>query len=383
MKIDIEKKQSFITNFAYFLIIGAIVFVIVKYGLPLLAPFVLAFIVAALLRRPTRFLERNTPLNIRLCGLITAVLFFAVIVLLGYLGGGGIISGIQKLLVNMPVFYNKTVEPMLIDIFGNLETLQIWQDMNLTDLIRDLETQIMDALAGLAAGISSKAVALVSGFATSLPGLFVRIVLFIIATVFISIDYDKLLGFCVDQMSDKVRNLFFEIKAYIVGTLLVVIRSYILIMTVTFVELSIGLTIIGIDNSLLIALCIAIFDILPVLGTGGVMIPWAVINIVLGNFKLAASLAIVYVIITIIRNIIEPKIVGGQLGLHPIVTLSSMFAGVQLLGGIGLFGFPITLSLLVHLNNKGVISILRKKDAEISAGETVPENSEEVLNNDK
>lgn len=362
MKIDIEKKQSFITNFAYFLIIGAIVFVIVKYGLPLLAPFVLAFIVAALLRRPTRFIERNTPLNIRISGLATAVLFFAVIVLLGYLGGGGVINGIQKLLVNMPEFYNKTVEPMLIDIFAKLESMKIWQDMNLVDLLKDLETQIMDALAGIAAGVSSKAVALVSGFATSLPGMFIRTVLFIIATVFISVDYDKLMGFCIDQMSDKVRNLFFEVKAYIVGTLLVVIRSYILIMTITFVELSIGLTIIGIDNSILIALCIAIFDILPVLGTGGVMIPWTVINVVLGNFKLAAALLVMYVIVTIIRNIIEPKIVGSQLGLHPIVTLSSMFAGVQLLGGIGLFGFPITLSLLVHLDNKGVISLLRKKE---------------------
>ena len=92
------------------------------------------------------------------------------------------------------------------------------------------------------------------------------------------------------------------------------------------------------------------------------MIPWTVINVVLGNFKLAAALLVLYVIVTIIRNIIEPKIVGSQLGLHPIVTLSSMFAGVQLLGGIGLFGFPITLSLLVHLDNKGIISLLRKKE---------------------
>lgn len=369
MRIDMEKKQSFITNFAYFIIIAAIVFVIVKYGLPLLSPFVFAFIVAALLRKPTRFLDRKLPLNRRVCGLITAVLFFVIVAFLGYLGGGGIIGGIQKLLVNMPEFYNKTVEPLLIDIFANIETMEIWNDMNLTDLLRDLETQIMDALAGLAAGISTKAVAMISGFASSLPGLFVRTVLFIIGTVFISLDYDKLMGFCIDQMSGRVRTIFFEVKAYMVGTLLVVIRSYILIMTITFVELSIGLTIIGINNSILIALCIAIFDILPVLGTGGVMIPWTVVNLVLGNFRLALSLLVLYVIVTVIRNIIEPKIVGGQLGLHPIVTLSSMFAGLQLLGGIGLFGFPITLSLLCHLDRKGVITLFRKKEE--TAAETV------------
>ena len=222
----------------------------------------------------------------------------------------------------------------------------------------------MEALGGLATSVSAKAVSMISGVAVSLPGLFIKLVLFIIGTVFISMDYDVLLGWCLNQMNEKTRNIFFEVKAYIVGTLFVVIRSYILIMTITFVELSIALTIVGIDNSILVALCIAIFDILPVLGTGGVMIPWTVINLVLGNFKLAAGLAITYVIVTIIRNIIEPKIVGGQLGLHPIVTLSSMFAGVQMLGALGLFGFPIGLSLLCHLNNKGVINIFKKKEDE-------------------
>ena len=364
MKINIYKKQSFITNFIYFVIIGAIIVVLCKYLIPLLLPFVLALVVAGLLQKPIRFLDRKLPIKKRLCGLICAVLFFVILFTLSYLGGGGIISGIESVMINLPQFYNNTVEPMVMGIFNNLETMEVWGNMNLTDVLADMEAQIMDALGGLATSVSGKAVSMVSGVAVSLPGLFIKLVLFIIGTVFISMDYDVLLGWCLNQMGEKGRNLFFEVKAYIVGTLFVVIRSYILIMSITFIELSIGLTIIGIKNSILIALCIAIFDILPVLGTGGVMIPWTVVNLVLGNFKLAASLAIIYVIVTIIRNIIEPKIVGGQLGLHPIVTLSSMFAGVQMLGALGLFGFPIGLSLLCHLNNKGVISIFKKKEDE-------------------
>ena len=143
-------------------------------------------------------------------------------------------------------------------------------------------------------------------------------------------------------------------------------------MSITFVELSIGFSIIGIDNAILIALCIAIFDILPVLGTGGVVIPWIVVNLVLGNFGMAASLTVLYIIVTFIRNVIEPKIVGSQLGLHPIVTLSSMFAGVQMLGAIGLFGFPIGLSLLVHLDRKGTINIFKDN----KGAEELDENEE-------
>ena len=92
------------------------------------------------------------------------------------------------------------------------------------------------------------------------------------------------------------------------------------------------------------------------------MIPWALISAILGDYPGAAKLAVLYVFITIVRNIIEPKIVGGQIGLHPVVTLVSMFAGVQLFGVVGLFGFPIGLSLLTYLNRTGTIHLYRTGD---------------------
>lgn len=353
-------RRSFITNCAYFAIIAALIFVIVKYAVPLLMPFVLAFIVAVFLQVPTKFLARKTPMKKKLCALICALLFFVVLAAFISWGGIELVTGAHKLVVNLPQFYTNTVEPMLMDVFNKLETLKVWKELNLMELLKNLETQLMDALGGLATSISTKAIGMVTGFAASLPMLFIKTVLFIVSTVFITMDYDKIMGFVVYQMNDRVREIFEETKSYMVNVLFVVIRSYLLIMSITFVELSIGLSIIKIDYAILIALCIAIFDILPVLGTGGVMIPWTVISIVLGNFWLALKLFILYVIITIVRNIIEPKIVGGQLGLHPIITLSSMFAGLQVLGGLGLFGFPIGLSLIVHLNKKGVIDVLKK-----------------------
>ena len=353
-------RRSFIINCGYFAIIAALIFIIVKYAVPLLMPFILAFLIAVLLQRPIRFMHNKTHLKKRLCGLIAAVLFFVALAAFISWGGIELVTGIHKLFINLPQFYNNTVEPMLMDIFRNLESLKLWNELNLMELLKNLENQLMDALGGLATSISTKAIGMVTGFAASLPMLFIKTVLFLVSTVFISMDYDKIMGFVVYQMNDRVREIFEETKAYMVNVLFVVIRSYIIIMSITFVELSIGLSIIKIDYAILIALCIAIFDILPVLGTGGVMIPWTVISIVLGNYWLALKLFILYVIITIVRNIIEPKIVGSQLGLHPIVTLSSMFAGLQVLGGLGLFGFPIGLSLLVHLNKKGVIQVLKK-----------------------
>ena len=150
-----------------------------------------------------------------------------------------------------------------------------------------------------------------------------------------------------------------EVKGYVSGTLIKCILSYGLIMCITFTEITIGLLLMKIPNAVLIAACIAVFDILPVLGTGGIMIPWAIISLIIGDYFIGFGLLVLYLVITVIRNIIEPKIVGHQVGLHPVITLASMLAGLNLFGIIGLFGFPITLSLLRNLNDKGVIKIFK------------------------
>ena len=211
----------------------------------------------------------------------------------------------------------------------------------------------------MVSSISVRTMALASDIVSSLPGTIINLVLLIISTFFIAIDYEKLTGFCMRQLNEKARTIFIQVKEYVVGTLWVCIRSYMIIMFITFVELSIGLKILGIDYAVLIALCISFFDILPVLGTGGIMLPWAAITLFQGNFTLALGLFLVYLIITVIRNIIEPKLVGSQLGLHPVVTLASMFAGVQFLGIVGLFGFPILLSLIRYLDRHGVTKVFK------------------------
>ncbi|MBR5230438.1 MAG: sporulation integral membrane protein YtvI [Firmicutes bacterium] len=357
--MDIEKKRSFIINFVYALIIGAISYVIIKYGLSLLLPFVVAAVIAWMLQRPVRFFHSKLGINKKLCSFIASLLFFATIGGLISLGGIEAITVVQSLVQSLPAFYRNTVEPLMHQIFDRMEEAALWKDFQFYALLEDLEAKLLDAAGSMVSKVSVTAVSAISGLAAAIPAIFIKVVLLIISTFFISMDYDKLVGFTLRQLNNKTRNIVMEIKNYIVGTLFVCIRSYALIMSITFVELTIGLTIVGIKNSVLVALCISLFDILPVLGTGGIMIPWVVINVILGNYGLAVKLLLVYIIITIVRNIIEPKIVGSQLGLHPVVTLSSMFAGVQILGGVGLFGFPICLSLLRHLNDKGIISIFK------------------------
>lgn len=149
-----------------------------------------------------------------------------------------------------------------------------------------------------------------------------------------------------------------EIKDYVVYTLFHCILSYALIMFITFLELSLGLTVIRVANSIIIALLISIFDVLPVLGIGGIMILWVIITAVGGDYTMAVGLIFVFLFVTVVRNILKPKIVGSQVGLHPVVTLMALFVGAQLFGIMG-FGLPITLSLLKDLNDRGTIHLLK------------------------
>ena len=101
------------------------------------------------------------------------------------------------------------------------------------------------------------------------------------------------------------------------------------------------------------------FDILPAVGTGGIIIPWGIIAMVLGDIPFGIGMLALYLIVTVIRNTLEPKIVGEQVGLHPVATLMAMFLGTKLMGIVGLFGFPIGLVILKKLNDSGKIKLFK------------------------
>ncbi len=354
-----EKYKKFLLTFAYYGVIAALVFIVIRYAMPMLAPFIIGAAIAYFLRFPIRWLNRKLKLPYNAAAVLTVLLFFATIGTLLALAGIKAVNWLISSINLLPTMYTTHALPFFEEVTRNLEQIFRGLDPEVITTLENLGQQLLESAGSLISSLSGTAVSALSGAASSLPGLFLNLVLMIITAFFIAIDYESLKTFFLRQISAEAKALLWEIKSYVGGTLWVCIRSYAIIMTLTFVELSIGLSIVKVEHAVVVALLISIFDILPVLGTGGVMIPWTILAAIQGDLKLSLGLLIIYVAITVIRNIVEPKIVGGQLGLHPIVTLSSMFVGVQLFGIIGLFGFPIGLSLLRHLNDHGVIKILK------------------------
>ena len=357
--MNLDKKRSFIINVLYFGLMVVIVFVLLKYAVPLLAPFLIGFAIAYLLKRPIRFVSTRLKANRKLVAILMVLVFYCTIGLLIVLLSIKAFTAAGDFLQRLPSFYTFRVEPVLMNIFDGIEQSVLSMDEALVASLENLWGEFVNSLGQIVSSLSGRAITALSSMAGSLPGLFVKLLMMIISTFFIALDYDRIASFFVRQLSENGRTIFWEIKDYVTGTLFVCIRSYAIIMSITFVELSIGLSIIGIENAVMIALLIAVFDILPVLGTGGIMIPWAVITAIQGEYKLAIALFAVYIVVTIIRNIVEPKIVGSQLGLHPVATLASLFVGAQLFGAVGLFGFPIGLSLLRYLSEQGTLKIFK------------------------
>ena len=128
---------------------------------------------------------------------------------------------------------------------------------------------------------------------------------------------------------------------------------YIIIFLLTFLELFVGLSLLGIRNSAALAITIALADILPLIGTGTILIPWGIISLLIDRAPLAVGLFTLYLIITIVRNIIEPKIIGKNIGLHPLLTLSSMYIGLKIGGIFWAVLLPILLMIIKILNDNG------------------------------
>ena len=202
------------------------------------------------------------------------------------------------------------------------------------------------------------------GTAKQIPSILVGTIVGIVCCCFMTSDYHTLRSLIMTQ-AGKRADAFIRTKQIIFSTLGKMIRAYGLIMCITFLEMVLGLSILKLfgiyENGYIfaIALITAVIDIVPVLGTGTVLIPWAIWMFFSGDVAMGIGLLVIYGVITVVRQIIEPKLVASQLGLPAFVTLMAMYIGSRLFGFVGLFLLPMTVMLLKVLNDDGVIHIFK------------------------
>lgn len=355
----VEKRKDFIINTVYFAIIALIGVYAFKFAFSYLTPFIFGFLIAFVLKPVV--VKLNTIFGEKkVLSIIVTVLFYIVVgSLLVWLFLKGV-NAIAAFAESFPAFYSSTIHPVVISFLEWLEGVVESLDPAISDQIMPIVDSAIASVTAFLPRFATTMASKITQLVTSVPSLLISVLIAIISSFFFSSDYRTIVNGLLIVLPAKAQRLVVDIKDGVLSVLVKYLRAYAILMSVTFVELSIVFLLLGMSNPFGLAFMIAIVDILPVLGTGSVMIPWAIIEITVGNRELGFILAIVYVVITVIRNILEPKVVGKQIGLHPLLTLVCIYVGLKLFGFIGLLGLPITATLLKTLHEEGKINFFGK-----------------------
>lgn len=351
-----EKRLGFIINSIYALIIAGIVYLVFKYAIFVVMPFLLGFAVAALINPIVRFLSRRYDLKRRPAGILLLLLFYATIGMLVTIGVVRLTVFFGEVSGELPDLYRDKLEPALNKLFGyinnfadRLYAIFGGESQVLSERLGGIFTSIKSSLGDTISDISVKALTRLSSAAAAIPGIIIELLFAVISSFFFTVDYENILSLAKRLLPKRTVDLLCRLRGRVFKVAGKYLRSYALILLITFGELSLGLVLLGVDNAVLIAFCIALFDILPVAGTGGIMIPWAIFSLIGGDWGFAVGLVVIWAVITIVRNIIEPKIVGRQVGLHPLLALIAMFVGTKLFGLVGLFLLPLSLAIVMPI----------------------------------
>lgn len=340
-----EAKKKFIVNCLFYGLIIFIVVMLAKYIMPIMTPFIIALCVSGLMEFATKRLGIRQEKLRRLLCLVLCGVVYAVVFTLVALVGAKIIGEAMDVITAIPSFFTNYLMPLINRGADYLENVIKPYDVHLAAMVDELAASMIKTIGQFVTDFSGKALVWVTNSATSIPGLIVQIIITVISTFFMVLDFDKVFGFLKKLIPTSQREVVSTGAHYAKTMIVVYIKSYSILFALTFVELTIGFLILGIQYAPVLALAIAVFDLLPILGTGGILLPWSLIALIIGNYKMAAGILVLYLIITAIRNTLEPKIVGKQIGLHPLATLIAMLLGLNLFGLVGLLGVPVLLAV--------------------------------------
>lgn len=309
-------------------------FVFVKYVLPILWPFVIAFALALIIRPVVDFLRKYLHIN-KIVGTTLVVLaLITIMVVIVSLLVKGILTQVKSLMENMDA-YRAMADRYMCDICCSIgdsvgvEGMALFSSVshNIDVFIGEMESKVSKLIMG-----------------TSIPAIVAVIDLIIgIALTIVSL-------YLIVKDRELIRNYinksyFAKEFRFVIGRTMSTIKAYLkaqlIIMGIIAVECVTGLMLIGNKYALLIGIVIGVLDALPLFGVGAVLIPWTIIYIVMGRFLYAAVLFTIFIVCYFTREFLEPRLIGDKIGIHPLMTLIAIYAGYRLLGFVGMFVAPL------------------------------------------
>lgn len=339
-------------------IVGTIIYFISNPLLKTLSPFIIATIFAMIIEPQVRFLQTKLKINRKSASLIALILSLIVF-------GSILTLAIYKIIIELIILSNAIPEFFKnIDMDNEFKYLT-WLTQNFyfsipkdtTYLLENKLNETFNSISGFITNFITAILGFVLGFIKVLPQSLIFIIITIISTYFISSDKYVIKEFVLRQISreslDKIQNLKNDLFLALIGF----VKAQIIIMLISIILALTGFTVLGIEYAFVMSLIIGLAELLPVIGTGLIFTPWIIFNLYNGNLYVGIGLIAVFLLGVITRQIIEPKIIGKQIGLYPLLTLISIYAGLEVFGVFGMILGPILFIVLKSLNKSKVIKL--------------------------
>lgn len=333
------KLYSYLTVTA----VGALIFlyVLLKYVFALVLPFLIGWGVAFMVRPMAKKISSATNIPHRVVSVMLTVLIviggIAIIVsalVYAISESWGFLSGLAES-ERLYEILKKITNP-ISGLLGDREGAA------------ELEAHISEAVSSMVSSLFSGLVSWVTAFVASVPRVLIFILVTVIASVYFSLELESINAFFKRKLPKKVTSWLVNFKNRFLSSLLKYLRAYLIIMLVTFIIMLFGFLVLGVKYGVLLAFIIALLDALPLIGVGTVLVPWSIYQLIFGEVSLAVGLVILFVVHEIVRQFVEPKIIGKNLGIHPILSLFLLYSGYFVFGLFGLLLIPV-LSVIVNI----------------------------------
>lgn len=342
---------------------GGMAYLLLRYALGALLPFLVASLVWAVLSPCIKRMAAVCHLPRKLCAFFLTVLV--------WMGLGCFLSAISaRLIGEMQALLNSLRTEASFDSILSKLCFSMPEWLKNSTTLWSSEPWVQTLWKQLISAVTVSLASCVGKLLGATPSAFFGVVITVVASFYLTMDGDTLASRIGRMLPKGVRGLIASALPHarqIVGGYA---RALCLLFALTFLEVFVGLAILGRRYALLCALCIAAVDILPILGSGTVLIPWSVILFLQGKPTVGLGMLILYGVVTVVRQLTEPRLVGSGLGLHPLLSLFCMVMGLRLLGIWGMILCPITVALLVKILERDVQkkSIPAKKHLDIGEG---------------
>ncbi len=348
MIIDMSYWTKVFIRVIYLLLILLSLFLVFKLSI-FYMPFLIAFVISLIIEPAIKFIMKKTKLSRKTSSIIIFTIVFAIII-------GSLLWGITTLIseaTNLMQGINNYFDKVYIE-FQNIVNSFDFNKINMSDDVRNLiQNSTSDFLITISNWIKNFLNNLIN-FITSIPTIAIYFVITILSLYFICTDKIYILDQMEHHLPEKwVKKIGIHLRE-ITKSLGSFLKAEFILVLISFIISLIGLYVLKFMNfkveyPLLIAIGIGFVDALPILGSGTVMVPWGIISALNGDFNLGLGIIILWIIMSVVRQIVEPRIVSKQIGIHPIFTLIAMYTGFKFLGVIGMIIGPIVLIIFKNI----------------------------------